>query len=518
MRTRRIAALTAAVLILIVFFVPKKKPACVDCNVILITIDSVTKSHLSLYGYNRQTSPNLDRWAREGKVFSQYITTSDLTPITQTSIQTGLYPSKNGVVSFSSRLPDTIPTMAELLKKSGYETAAIGSAPEYFADGSNGWQARRESFERGFDQFFVDYFDNQIFPKKLDLSGTWKDYAFPPVDRGLPFTAVNWLKQSPKQKFYLWIPVGSVHWPYNDTKPVHFADPTYSGLFAKDHLNWRLPSVFRRVYDHKLYQDNGDVIPLSSADEQFIVDRYDDGIFVADQFLGELFQTLRDSGLDKKTIVLLTTEHGEQFGEHGYFAHYDIFDSEINTPLVITYPGVSAGRTSALVSSVDILPTIFDLLGIRVPRGLDGSSFISILNDKAKEFRDHVFTERTPLMETLMYDPVTKEAEFLKPFLTLDDSHHYRDVSVRTHDWKLIYRESKDIQTTYAWWRWLTHDQTPLSEYELYHLTDDPLETKNVLSAEPEMFSTLKKILQTFVSSTKATRTRLGPNQPDTYL
>lgn len=497
------------------------KPVCPDCNVILITVDSVTRDHLGTFGYQRNTSPNLDSWAKGAQVYTGYTTTSNLTPITQTSIQTGLYPSNSGMVSFSTKLPTNVPTMAELLKKSGYETAAIGSAPEYFADGSAGWQARRETFERGFDQFFTEYFDYQIASKSALHTGNWTDYRFPEVDRGLPLSAVDWLKNSPKQKFFLWIPVGSVHWPYNDSKPFHFAQTAYNGILSKDHLNWRLPSVFRRVYNDYIWQEDGTKVPLTKEDKQFIIDRYDDGIYITDQFLGELFKTLQKTGLNKKTIVIVTTEHGEQFGEHGYYAHYDIFDSEIQTPLIVSYPGMASGRPSALVSSVDILPSVFDLLGISKPWQLDGKSFVNILTNRTPDtpvFRPYVFTERTPLMETLMYDPVTREGEFLKPFIDLDDSRHFRDVSVRTKEWKLIYRESKAIQDKYSWWRWLSGNKNPIPDYELYHIPADPKEQHDVLTSNPVIVNKLKNYIRSYIRATGTNRQHIGPNQADTYL
>jgi arylsulfatase A-like enzyme len=387
MRIPVIGTLIALVLLSAAFyFIRAMSPAkkvCPDCNVILITVDSVNNTHLGLYGYNRPTSPNLDAWAKDAAVFSQYITSSDLTPITQTSLQTGKYPSHSGVVSFSSHLPETIPTLPELLKKAGYTTVAYGSAPEYYEAGVSGWQQRRANFHRGFDSFFDEYFESQIMPPApADNPDRW-----PQKERGVPSGVIDWLSNAPKQKFFLWVPVGTVHWPYNDTKPFHFADKNYQGMFKNDSLHWQLPSQFKRVYKNQLWPVTGSPVPLTPEDHQFVVDRYDDGIYLTDQFLGEVFKTLEAKGLTKNTIVIFTTEHGEEFGEHDYIAHYDIFDPEIRVPLIIKAPGIAARNVAAQVSTVDVLPTLLDMIGLKHPADIDGKSFLPELLSP-KEFAD----------------------------------------------------------------------------------------------------------------------------------
>ncbi len=501
-----------------IFFVRKRanqNKICRDCNIILITVDSVDTTHLGLYGYQRNTSPNLDAWAKTATAFNQYITTSDLTPVTQTSIQTGLYPSNSGVVSFSSHLPEDVPTLPEILKKAGYATAAYGSAPEYYEAGVSGWQQRRENFQRGFDQFFDEYFENQIKPTAPSAQAI-SAYRWPQQERGVPAGVVDWLNDAPKQKFFLWVPIGTVHWPYNDNKPFHFADTNYQGMLRNDTLHWQLPSQFKRVYRNEMYPlDGSSPVPLTSADVQFVIDRYDDGIYLTDQFLGKVFQTIKDKGLDKNTIIIFTTEHGEEFGEHGYLAHYDIFEPEIHTPLLMKIPGVALSRVSQLVSTVDILPTLLDAVGLRPQGKLDGKSFWSYLGTKSgipDWFRKYAFIERTPLMETLMFDSGSPTEKWLIDFLQADANQHFRDVAVRTTEWKLIYRESRTAQEKYSWWRRLSGDKTPIPEFELYHLTDTPLEQKNVIAKYPKIAADLKRVLIQWIAVGSEKRKLIPPD------
>lgn len=509
----------------VIFFIrnqSSQKSVCRNCNVILITIDSVNNNHLGLYGYKRDASPNLDAWSKNALVFEQYITTSDLTPVTQTSIQTGRYPSNSGVVSFSSQLPDDIPTLPEILKKEGYMTAAIGSAPEYYAEGVSGWQARRKNFRRGFDEYFDEYFENQIMPNPLSTSAASTErYRWPQKERGLPAGVIDWLSHAPTQKFFLWIPIGTVHWPYNDEKPIHFADRAYQGVFQNDPLRWRTPSQFKRAYRNQLWPKDGEPIPLSQDDVQFVIDRYDDGIYLTDQFLGDVFRTTEHIGLTKNTIVVITTEHGEEFGEHGFLAHYDIFDPEINVPLLIKIPGLSQKRITQQVSTVDILPTLLDAIGIRPPSKLDGKSFWTYLWAKSgfpESFRQYAFIERTPLMETLMFDSESADEKWLIDFLVADGVHHYRDVAVRTNEWKLIFRESRTAQERYSWWRRLSGDTTPIAEFELYHLSDSPREQKNVVDAYPKIAAELEQVLSRWISAGAARRKLIPPDDEETGL
>lgn len=499
-----------------------QKSVCRNCNVILITIDSVNNNHLGLYGYKRDTSPNLDAWSKNALVFNQYITTSDLTPVTQTSIQTGRYPSNSGVVSFSSYLPDDVPTLPEILKKEGYTTAVYGSAPEYYEEGVSGWQLRRQNFQRGFDEYFDEYFENQVQSKPpTPYSGLPSNYIWPQKERGLPTGVIDWLSHAPAQKFFLWIPIGTVHWPYNDNKPIHFANPAYEGILKNDAMNWRTPSQFKRIYRNQLWPKDGAPVKLSQDDLQFVVDRYDDGIYLTDQFLGEIFRAIEQKGLTKNTIVIITTEHGEEFGEHGYLAHYDIFDPETRVPLLIKIPGLSQKRITQQVSTVDILPTLLDAIGIRPPSKFDGKSFWNYLAEKKQipeNFRPYAFIERTPLMETLIFDSVSENEKWLIDFLVADGVNHYRDVAVRTNEWKLIFRESRAAQEKYSWWRRLSGDKTPIPEYELYHLSDTPLEQKNVIDAYPKIASELKRVLGQWVAAGADRRKLIPPDFEETSL
>ena len=493
---------------------------CPNCNIILISIDSLRQDHLSLSGYKRKTSPALDDWSAGAFVLDEYIAAAHLTPVSEAALHTSLYPSRNGIINFASLLSPKAKTMAEILKEAGYSTIAMGSSPE-FLGGTPAYllpaittatssilfsDNLRDSFKRGFDQYFEEYPESpgQLWSQPKPKITDWKEYSSPQFYRGLPMKALDFLAHKPKGRFFLWLTVGTVHWPYNDSnKPFYFADQSYDGILQKERLMWE---PLGRIYKNKLWpsprEKQGKPLALTQSDIRFIIDRYDDGIFLTDQFLGLLFQKIKEVGLEKNTIVIVTSSHGEGMGEHGYFAHYDIFDTEIYVPLIIKIPGLGEGRVKEQISNIDVLPTVLELVGVKPPPNLDGRSFASLLYPgtvpgDAKDFRPYVFIVRTPLWETLLtfLGGSAEISDLLADFRAKDLKGHYKDIAVRTREWKLIYRESKPILEKIGWRRFLSGDTSPIPEYELYNLKDDPQETVNVIQKYPAVADSLKRKL-----------------------
>ncbi len=506
------------------------KILCADCNVILISIDSLRQDHLGLYGYKRDTSPNLDAWSRDAFVFNNYITSAFLTPISELSLHSGLYASKHGMISFASEGSNKIQLLAEILKTYGYNTAAIGSSPEFnmdcppLADPPCTLAPIEKTFRRGFDL----YQPAPHFKKELNSpppsANTFRD---------LPHKTKEFLSQKHSKKFFLWMPIGSVHWPYNlDNKPRHFADKNYMGLLAHDILSWGMLST---IVDGELFGPMTDHIQgqkLNQNDTQFIIDRYDDGIYYTDSFLKDIFALLKQQNLEKNTIVVVASEHGEALGERGYFAHYDIFSTEVHTPLIIKIPKLPGGRINHLISSVDVLPTLLDLLGLSQLSERDGISFLPTLAVKnSKESsallttapRASLFIERTPLWEEVISgvpinglsgDPNSSAVRNLAEFRKLDKAEHFFDVAIQTAQWKLIYRKSRNIQAKYSWWNFFRNPPLTPEEFELYDLIADPREKTNLFSKQPKVVEDLKKELFNWIKKVEPLREKTPTNLP----
>jgi len=498
-------------------FTKEEKP-----NLILISVDSLRSDHVSSYGYYRQTTPNIDNLAKEGILFKNYITQSYLTPISEMALHTGMYPSLSGLTSFETVLPENILTLAQILKIYNYRTAAFGNSPEFLV-----YPALEESFSRKFDIYnFKD-------------EGEWVRYRNKTLNQNEIF---NFLKEG-KEPFFLWLAIGSVHSPY-DKFPRVFGDLNYQGPLKDYFLDWGLGGILPWIFNNVLYKtEKGEIIEkinLNKEDIQYVIDRYDDGIFATDGWIGNFLKELKKRGLDRNTIIVLASEHGEELGEHGYIHHYDIFDSTIKTPLIIKNPKLNKKNVviENQVQSIDILPTILDFLNIPKTHQIEGSSLVSLISDQAsKNFNEYVFTERVPLWEVGLIaridsegkvtderEPITtpelitsleqyfestikKQAAFYNwdalQLIKSDSFLLQQDVAIRTNEWKLIYRKSRDFQEKFSWWRVLSNDDQQMKDYELYNLALDPQEKENVIDTYPVIAENLKEELEPFLKNIK---------------
>lgn len=439
-------------------------------NVILISIDSLRPDHMGIYGYDRNTTPHIDAWARGAAVFTNYFSTGYLT-FNEVSVHTGMYPITSGVINFESPLRGTIPTLAEVFSDAGYTTFAFGSSPEFLLD-----KAIAGSLSRGFDIYDPVQTLADTDPRRSRRGGD-------PVA-----AAIRSLKNATSSApFFLWLPIGSVHWPYGQDFPHVFSDSSYRGPLMEDPtVIDQFKSQFGYLYNDTFYSSTTRAVLSRDTEKDiaYVKDRYDDGIFAVDLMLKQLFDYLKATGLDKQTIVVLQAEHGEQFGEHGYIAHYDIFDTESHVPLIIKGPGITPRTLHGLISAIDVMPTILSLADI-APPPVDGIDLSAYLQKSATTSRDKVFLTRTPLWERVESDPLWDGGEpsaypFGKRFVAEDEKNHYYDSGVRTLKWKLIHRTARNAEEKYSWWRWLTGEKGTIPEYELFDLENDPLEQRNV--------------------------------------
>ncbi len=305
-------------------------------NILLITMDTLRADHLGCYGYFRDTSPNLDAFAKEAIVFDRAVSPMATTFPTHVSIMTGVHPLEHGYTS-NTRLLDAsfvsspeLRTVAEVLKEHGYATAAfVSAAPVRDATG----------LDAGFDHYSQ--------PQKND----WKAHGIRRA--GETNEAVYaWLagRADREQPFFAWVHYFDPHWPYDPPPP-------YDGMFTTDGglLSWlkerRIAGTFAKW------------APRDAAD---IHNAYDGEIRYMDDRMGELFDRLRRGGWWDRTIVVVTADHGEALGQHGWHAHGRIHGEQINAPLLIRlpwdHPG-QPGRVDIRMSLIDVFPTVFGLVG-----------------------------------------------------------------------------------------------------------------------------------------------------------
>ncbi len=375
-------------------------------NVVVITIDTLRPDHLHCYGYDKIETPTLDRIAQHGALFENGVTQTPLTPPSHASIFTGLNPPTHKVRDTGGfLLSPSIPTLASILQERGWDTAAFVSSA-----------VLKKRF--GFDHGFAVYDDQMPRPGNTqEFLEDAERRAGDTVDH-----AVAWLNGRSEKPFFMWVHLYDPHTPY---------DP---------------PSPFREQYKDR---------------------PYDGEIAYADRELGRLMEALERKSPPGKTVIAVLSDHGESLGEHGEFSHgVFLYDSTLRIVYLLAGPGVPSGlRVKQQARTIDLLPTIMDLLGGAAPAGVEGVSLVPFFSGK---------------------DAATAVSygETLFPKINMGWAELR---AIRTNQWKYI-RAPKP---------------------ELYDLSRDPKETNNVLA---EHASEVRKLEAQLAAVSRST----GPEKIET--
>jgi arylsulfatase A-like enzyme len=316
-------------------------PAC-GCDgpgdVVLVTVDTLRADHLSIYGYPRTTSPNLDRLFAQGAIFERAYSTSAYTSASTASLLSGLLPQEHRVRLLDQIFPEQVKLLSELLPDE-YQTAAFVST-HILSDAATGIADRFE------------HFDDAISRRGGD--GRRERIAGPTTD-----AVLAWLRdgRDPARPLFLWVHYMDPHGPYNPPED-------FSGRFhheAEGELDLgRIPPYAR----------------LEHADDPLdYVDRYDEEVLYADAEIGRLLEGYAALASLDDALVILTADHGETLLERRmWFTHaYQVFEEVVSVPLLLRGPGVPRGRQRALVSGIDVVPTILGFVGAPAPPGLAGA-------------------------------------------------------------------------------------------------------------------------------------------------
>ncbi len=342
-----------AILIVSLFFMSSFVGMCAgsktdkDFNIVLITIDALRADHLSCYGYERNTSPNIDSIAGKGIIFQNAIAPSSWTAPSVVSLLTSVYPTNHGVIHgagykkkktlhiqevFSNQLF----TLAEILKANGYTTFGVAS---------NLHLAKHFGFGRGFDYY--------------------KCLPFLPAPQ-VNKTVYSWEDEIRNaEKFFLWIHYFDPHHYYHARNPW-IAD------YALPELTKELKLFTKSWIELK------QLIPAFKEKPQTLsnlIALYDSEINFVDSSIGELFQTF---GLDSNTLIVITADHGEEFLEKDQLGHgSNLYRETINIPLIVKLPQCSQkAEVSRHVSLIDVMPTVLQSINIRVPEQTLGKSLL----------------------------------------------------------------------------------------------------------------------------------------------
>jgi arylsulfatase A-like enzyme len=282
---------------------------------------------------------------------------------------TGLYPSSHRAVDAASSIAPSAVTVAELLQGEGFATGAVVTS--WFVSANYG-------FDRGFDWF-------------QDLDQTTHEKTGKTVDaRRVIDLAEEWLEDRADQPFFLFLHLYDVHYDY---KPP----PPYRELFATDYQGPR-----RKYRRYKFYKRN----PLTAERLTFEESMYDGEIRYVDDQLARLYAILDRLGLQENTLIVVTSDHGEEFGERGSWGHgHTLFEEQVHVPLVIAGPGIEASQTiAAQVGLVDLPPTLLELAGLSPLAGMHGQSLVPLLRGRTGSGRSPAMAGRPALLETSRFD------------------------------------------------------------------------------------------------------------------
>lgn len=416
-----------------------KKP--LHTNVILISIDALRPDHLSAYGYKKATSPNIDSLAREGVLFKNAIAQASWTLPSHMSLFTSLYPLVHKVKQ-ETKLDSSKITLAEVSKGNGYYTAA-------FVD--TVWLSHKYGFNQGFEIYD-------------DRGGGTAGVA--EINRNV----FDFLDEKYNEKFFLFVHIFDVHGPYEPPSPYNRM--FYSGN-ETDPNNHSLDFV-KKLGQHDYLKLDG------ITDLKYVISSYDGEIAYVDNELGKLFNRLKELKIFDNTLIIITSDHGENlFGRQIYIGHGLVLcDDEIKIPLVMKLPK-SASKNTVIeeqVQSIDIAPTVLDVLGIPINEQFQGRSLLPLVKgEKNGEERVYAFGEASKT-----------GARF-----------------IRTNKWKFI-SGIRDIDEIILHLR--PSDNVNIADRiiegeQLYDLENDPLERHNLIEQEKKVANELREKLMNWVGA-----------------
>lgn len=337
-------------------------------NVLVIVMDTMRKDHLSCYGYARKTSPNLERIATQSVQFQSAIATSSWTLPSHASMLTGLYPSAHGAETFP--LKDRNLVLPEALLARGYRTAAF-SANTILFDRAHGFGRGFIRFEDSFHNF-ADMVSRTLLGRQI-YKRAGRALGFDDIPGRKKAAEVNrevlrWLNQDPERPFFAFLNYFDLHDPYLPPQP-------YRGKFSKHPNPGGVFNSFIGRNDWRLFTP--DVLEDEMA-------AYDGSAAYIDDMIGQLIGELERRGLDGNTILVITSDHGESFGEHGLYGHQtSLYREQIEVPLIIRWLGkIPAGRkVSVPVSLADLPATIMELIGEPRQAPFPGRSLVETWTD-----------------------------------------------------------------------------------------------------------------------------------------
>ncbi len=409
--------------------VPPKHP-----NVLVILPDTLRPDHLGCYGYHRRTSPNIDKFAEECVLFEKAFSNSPWTKTAVGSILTSLYPYEHAAFQWADNLDHANLTLAEIFRNKNFKT---------FSAQGNHIITSRYGFHQGF----------QVYKEmKNDLA------------ENLANEFISWVSKKNKRPFFAYLHFMDTHYPYRVPEDYQraYASQKQSPLDLEELI----------AQDIRVLTEMG----MPQSDRDYIVNLYDDSIIYFDIHFGRILEALKTNQMLDKTIIVLLSDHGEEFWEHGSFGHgHTLYSELLHVPLLIRYPSIlPSQRIPYMISLIDLYPTVLSLAGIEYHQKIRGMNLLpAILNERKPE-------------RILYFEGLLRGSE---------------KRGVCKDGWKLIQNAAERYNRTFFEpLGKLTKFKYPEieKEYELYNILEDFREVNDLFNSRIDIFQETRQILQRF--------------------
>ncbi len=423
-------------------------------NVLFILSDDL-RPNLACYGDQHAVTPNIDRIADSGVMFTRAYCQQAVSNPSRTSLLTGLRPDETGVINlethFRTRLPDLV-TLPQLFKNNGYLTLGTGKVFHALKETVDpvSWSEPCPNYEGG----------GYLLPENQQGKGKQNatecadvpDTAY--VDGQIAQDAIRFLERAKAEDKPFFVAVGfkKPHAPY--CAPKKYLDIYKDTRFVipdPERPTGSPDLAFHNNEEIRGYRDIPNEGPIPPEKEQLIIHGYYACISYVDAQVGKVLDALYRLGLDKNTIVVLWGDHGYHLGEQTLWCKSTNFELAARVPLIIAAPGMSGnGKASnAIVETLDVYPTLAELAGLSPQGDLSGTSLAPLLNDPGKKWKNIAFNQFPRPYKSIRKFPPT-----------------HMGYAVRTDEWRCVY-----------WWDLATGE---IVERELYHLTGDHIEKENL--------------------------------------
>ena len=456
----------------------KKNPLCEDCNIIMISLDTLGAKHLPCYGYFRDTAPNLCKFAKDNILFQNAYSNASWTLPSHVSMFTSLYPGYHKFIgdyydpfgfgnNFCAALSSLPPFLPEILQKNGYETYFyIPMDYSLLAVAQRG--VTKITFSGGEGSGDLSYFSDALNSFLTDVKEGKKTFAFLHTYAvHAPYFIEN------KEKIYTTDNLDNIPLSWEELMSLPFTEDFYQDLLikaalykeddfykelkkaktleeAEKILSSQSTGRIRKAYYDYYYYLNKKIFINDKRHIEYLQALYDQRIHELDDFIGKvLIPFLENPDIKDNTMVIITSDHGEEFMEHETFDHSTLYEPNVRVPLVFYVPGVINKTITTQVQSVDIMPTLLDIVGIS---------------------REEYLFQGYSLV-----DPIQKNSQIKR--LLFAEVFGSQAKTIRKDNWKLFLAKEGE--------RYLP--------YELYDTVADPDESNNLLTTRMDIVNKIKE-------------------------